>query len=738
MTRKRFYFVMMLIAGAVGGFGESGERDGVTMIHSKFTNHLAQEKSPYLLQHVHNPVDWYPWGEAAFERARRENKPIFLSIGYSTCHWCHVMARESFENEEVAKLLNEHFVSIKVDREERPDIDQVYMTYVQAATGSGGWPMSVWLTPDLKPFIGGTYYPPDDRWGRIGFKNLLRRIAEAWETDREQIIASSEKVMNQLQMATESSSAESVDIDRKLLDQTYRQIKASYDPRYGGFGDAPKFPRPAVPDFLLRYFARTGTQDALDMVQFTLRKMAEGGLHDPLGGGFHRYSVDERWHVPHFEKMLYDQAQLANTYLDAYQITRDPFYAETARDILDYVLRDMTGAHGQFFSAEDADSDIPGRPGEHAEGAFYVWTKSEIENVLDPQAAAVFNGRYGVQANGNVRDDPHGEFTGKNVLIVSRTINELAEQFGMSHAGIEQSLSASRTRLLDVRTDRPRPHRDDKTLVAWNGLMVSAFARGYQVLNDEKYLEAACRAADFIRRNLYRKESGTLLRRYREGDASIEGYADDYAFFIQGLLDLYEASFDVDYIAWAVELQKSQDELFWDEFSGGYFSTTGTDQTVLLRMKDYYDNAEPSSSSVSLLNLLRLAQMTDLTEYREKAEKTLKAFSPTLKQAPYAMPKMLAALDYRLDQPKQIIIAGNPASQETKALLQAVHERFIPNKILMLADGGTQQEKLAKYFAFIDSLVPVDGKATAYICENNVCALPVNTIELVKQQLDER
>ena len=699
-----------------------------------YTNRLANEKSPYLLQHADNPVDWYPWGEEAFAKARRENKPIFLSVGYSTCHWCHVMARESFENEEIAAVLNEHFVAIKVDREERPDVDTVYMTYVQATTGGGGWPMSVWLTPDLKPFVGGTYYPPEDRWGRPGFKSILTRIAEAWDKDRDRIITSADGVIEQLRRATSVAPGPDVDLERELLDRAYRQIKSSYDSRYGGFGGAPKFPRPSAPDFLLRYHARTGTRDALDMTLHTLRKMAGGGMHDHIGGGFHRYSVDERWHVPHFEKMLYDQAQLACTYLDVYQITRDPYFPRVARDILDYVKRDMTGEHGQFYSAEDADSGIPGNPDEHAEGAFYVWGHDEIVDVLGEQLADIFSFHYGIEKSGNVRDDPHGEFRRKNILYIAHSVDETATRFHESPDRIVRLLAEARNKLFAKRKERPRPHLDDKTITAWNGLMISAFTRAYQVLGEQEYLEAAKTAAGFIRDRLHDEQRGILLRRWRGGEAAIDGYLDDYAFLIRGLLDLYEASFESERLTWAIALQKKQDNLFWDERAGGYFSTTGEDENVLLRMKNSYDGAEPSANSISVLNLLRLAQMTDDAQYREKADKTLAAFAGQLTRAPHAMPQMMAAFDYHLDKPKQIIIAGDPAAPDTQRLLHQVHARFIPNKILMLADGAGNQRTLARHFAFIDSIQRVDGQATAYVCENNVCKLPTtDPAQLAKQ-----
>ncbi len=703
----------------------------VTTHHN--TNRLINEKSPYLLQHAHNPVDWYPWGKEAFAKARAENKPIFLSVGYSTCHWCHVMERESFENEDIARILNEHFVSIKVDREERPDVDSVYMTYVQATTGGGGWPMSVWLTPDLKPFLGGTYYPPKDSYGRPGFASVLNKIADAWENNREEILQAGNGAAQYLQQVSAQSVA-SVALERSLLDEGYRQIKASYEPRHGGFGDAPKFPRPVVLNFMLRYYARTGTQDALDMSLHTLRKMAEGGMHDHVGGGFHRYSVDTYWHVPHFEKMLYDQAQLAISYLEAYQITRDTFYADVARDILDYVIRDMTGPKGQLYSAEDADSATAHGAPEKIEGAFYVWEQQEIAAALGPENADLFNYFYGVKNTGNAPDDPHGEFKDKNILIVRHTIEETATKFNKTPEDVRILLANARQTLFAIRTERPHPYLDDKTLTAWNGLMISAFARGYQVLDDERYLRAARRAADFVRENLYDAQTHLLSRRHRDGEAAIDGYQDDYAFFIQGLLDLYEASFTIDDLSWAIALQQTQDALFWDEF-GGYFSTTGKDPSILFRKKDDYDGAEPSGNSVATLNLLRLSQMLNHEAYAAKAEKALAQFGGRLQHAPHAMPQMLVAIDFHLNKPMQIIIAGAPDAPDTRAMLREVHTRFIPGKIQLLADGGTGQKFIAGYMDFINSVVMKDEKATAYICENYACKRPTNDREVMASLL---
>ncbi|OGV64218.1 MAG: thioredoxin domain-containing protein [Lentisphaerae bacterium RIFOXYB12_FULL_65_16] len=700
------------------------------------TNHLGTEKSPYLLQHAHNPVDWYTWGEAAFAKARREQKPIFLSVGYSTCHWCHVMAHESFENAEIAKILNAHFVSIKVDREERPDVDKVYMTYVQATTGGGGWPMSVWLTPDLKPFFGGTYFPPENRWGQPGFGSVLTQIAAAWEKDREKILNSAAAVTRQLQQATAVRADAGVELATSLLDAGYHQFKASYEPRYGGFGGAPKFPRPVALGFMLRYHARTGTKDALDMCLFTLRKMADGGMHDHIGGGFHRYSVDTFWHVPHFEKMLYDQAQLAESYLDAYQITHDPVFADVARDILDYVLRDMTGTDGQFYSAEDADSPVPSNPAEHAEGAFYVWERQELVAALGKDTVEVFGYHYGVEPNGNAPTDPHGEFANKNILIVRHTLAATGQKFGKSADDIRDLLANACLKLREIRAQRPRPHLDDKTLTAWNGLMISALARAAQVLDEPRYLAAARKAAAFIESRLVDRKTGKLLRRYRAGEAAIDGFVDDYAFLIQGLLDLYEASFDVKWLTWATGLQEEQNGRFWDKDEGGYFSTSAESPHVLLRVKEDYDGAEPSPNSVAALNLLRLSQMTGCEEFRAQAERVFSAFGSRLEQAPHAMPQMLVACGFFLDKPLQIVIAGQPDAPDTHALLRQVHDRFVPNRVLLLADGATGQQALAQGFEFIRDVKPLDGKAAAYVCENHTCQRPTADPAELGRQLD--
>ncbi|MGH7595624.1 MAG: thioredoxin domain-containing protein, partial [bacterium] len=684
--------------------------------------------------------DWHPWGEEAFAKARQENKPIFLSIGYSTCHWCHVMERESFENPDVAQIMNEYFVCIKVDREERPDVDKVYMTAVQAMTGSGGWPMSVWLTPNLQPFFAGTYFPPDSRYGRPGFPDLLQRLHTAWMEQREQVLQSGEQIIKALQEHTTVSAApDSALLFTPILRTAYSQFYSSFDERLGGFGNAPKFPRPVAFNFLLRYYARHNEKGALEMTIATLRKMWAGGMYDHLGGGFHRYSVDAHWRVPHFEKMLYDQAQLVWSYLEAYQITQDVFFANVARDVLDYVLRDMTHPEGGFYSAEDADSaPDPAHPEEKEEGAFYLWRQQEIVGLLGKENAEIFKYYYGVSDTGNTISDPQGEFHDKNVLYAAYMVADAARRFKRSETEIAVILDEGRKKLFEVRKIRPRPHLDDKIITAWNGLMISAFARAHQVLDEPKYLQAAERAASFVLNKLYNAQTKTLTRRYRDGEAKYPAHLDDYAFLTQGLIDLYEGAFDIKWLEHAIMLTETQNRLFWDKNGNGFFDTSGEDETILLRTKEDYDGAEPSGNSIAALNLLRLSQMLDKKEWWDMAEQTLRLFGSRLQSAPHAMPQMLAAIDFSLDKPKQIIIAGKPNAPDTRAMLRAVHERFIPNKILLLADSGGGQAYLGRSLPFIQSMAMIDGKATAYICENYACQLPTIEVEVMVNLLESK
>ncbi len=706
------------------------------------SNRLALEKSPYLRQHADNPVDWYPWGEEAFEKARKEDKMIFLSVGYSTCHWCHVMEHESFENHETAALMNESYVSIKVDREERPDVDKVYMTFVQASTGSGGWPMSVWLTPDLTPIFGGTYFPPEDGYGRPGFPRVLQHWTEVWKEHREEILAQGKLFVEELKKMGPGPGKGGLGLGIEHMEAAFEQLRGRFDETEGGFGQPPKFPRPVTLNFLFHYYAAKKLSDprgikALKMALFTLDSIIAGGIRDHLGGGFHRYSVDRFWHVPHFEKMLYNQAQLANACLDAFQITGEAKYADTARRIFSYVAEIMTDAEGGFYSAEDADS-LPSRDShEKTEGAFYIWPEEEILKILGLKKGTVFNYYYGVNASGNAPpgSDPRGDFENSNILKQSHSAQETADQFELSPSAVEKMLEESRILLLAVRNKRPRPHLDDKIITSWNGLMISALARGAIILDQPKYLARATRSANFIRKNLYNEEKGALLRLYRNGPGDTAAFGDDYAFLIQGLLDLYQASFEIRWLPWAVRLQETQNKLFFDAENGGFFNVTDRDARILLRMKERFDGAEPSVNSVSALNLLRLVQITGRDEYHTKAEKTLQAFASSLEENPTSMPLMLAAYDFFRAKPKQIILAGKLDSENTRVLLREVYRNYLPNKIVLLADGAEGQKFLSKNNAALGAMVPIDGRTTAFICEDFVCQLPTNDVTVMARLL---
>jgi len=704
-------------------------------------NRLARERSPYLLQHAHNPVEWFPWGPEAFEKARAEDKLIFLSIGYSTCHWCHVMEHESFENARIASVLNDDFVSIKVDREERPDVDRVYMTFVQGSTGSGGWPMSVWLTPDLKPFYGGTYFPPDARWGRPGFVDILRELARVWDVERAQILQSAEAVTAQLRSGDRMPASTDIP-EASALARTVAQFRQSFDTRHGGFGDAPKFPRPSELLFLLREHARTGDVHARDMALATLGAMARGGVRDHIGGGFHRYSVDAAWRVPHFEKMLYDQAQLTLAYLEAAQTSGDVFYLNVAEDTLAYVMREMTDAAGGFLSAEDADSvppDQAGKPGAHkAEGAFYLWTQAEIEALLGEDAAIVIR-RFGVEKSGNAPVDPQQEFTGKNLLYAARSTEALAKEFEKSEDEIAEILARCRAEMYAVRLTRPRPQLDDKVLTAWNGLMIAAFARMTRLArlrrsgglaSADAYLEAATKAATFIRDHLWNAARSTLLRRYRDKDAAIEGYAEDYAFLIFGLLELFQTDPNPQWLEWAIALQHGQDELFWDEADAGWFSTSGRDPSVLVRLKDEYDGAEPTASSVSLMNLLVLSHLVQREDWTRKIERTFRLFGARLEQMGRAVPMVGAALSTHVAGLQQIVIVGDGR----ESLDRAVATRYRPFA-LSLSLSPEQQHALAPLLPLVGSMRAVDSKAAAYVCRDFACRPAVTTPEAIEHEL---
>jgi len=697
------------------------------------TNRLITEKSPYLLQHAHNPVDWYPWGNEAFQRAREEDKPIFLSIGYSTCHWCHVMERESFEDDRIAAFLNEHFISIKVDREERPDVDKIHMNALHAMGQHGGWPLSMFLTPDLKPFFGGTYYPPVDNFGRIGFPSLLKRIDHLWRNEKNRVLDSAAGIYQFLNDIASSADHNS-QLDRDLVVRGFHQFKSGYDAKFGGFGSAPKFPRPVVLEFLFRYYHATGTPSALEMTLHTLRAMANGGMYDQLGWGFHRYSVDREWFVPHFEKMLYDQAQLVKVYLDAYLITNDHFYSSVARNTLDYVLRELTSPEGGFYSAEDADSPDPNRSGQSSEGACYLWSHEEIFRHLNNDDAVVIASRFGIQESGNVLSDPHGVFSGRNILSVRKTISELAGEFGITVAEIQSILSRSNKALLDHRANRPRPHLDDKIITSWNGLMISAFARGYQVLGDERYRNAAQASAQFIFTHLYDHDRRRLKRRYRDGEANHEAYLDDYVYLTHGLLDLYEAGFAVRWLELAVTLTNTTVDLFWDNNGGGFFDTSGDDPSILVRLKEQYDGAEPSGNSMALFNLLRLASMTSYQEWKSHAKRTLRAFAHLLNRMPSSMPLMLSSFPFLFEGMRQILIVGEIHEEKTKHFIRIVRQNYIPDGITMVIDESSKAQ-LSSFFPFVETLSRIDGSPTAYACMNGACRLPTTDPNVFADQI---
>ena len=694
------------------------------------SNRLAAERSPYLLQHADNPVDWYPWGQQAFDKARELDRPIFLSIGYSTCHWCHVMAHESFESDAIAEILNRDFISIKVDREERPDVDRVYMTFVQATTGSGGWPMSVWLTPDLKPFYGGTYFPPDARWGRPGFPEILREILRVWQQERAKVQVSAETLTEQIRGLRSVAPGGDVP-DVATLKEGVAQFAQTFDQTRGGFGSAPKFPRPSELLFLLRETARTGDYTPAFMVAKTLQPMALGGMRDHVGGGFHRYSVDANWRVPHFEKMLYDQAQITLACLETYQLAADRFFADVAEDTLEYVMREMTNAGGGFFSAEDADSVPPESAGDpHAhktEGAFYLWTEAELKALLNEDFEIV-RIRFGIRPDGNAPEDPQGEFTGKNLLYVASTIEEVMQRTGKSREEVDASLQRSRMALFHARLSRPRPHLDDKVLTGWNGLMLAAFARAARVLPGAdarvRYLGAAERSAQFLEQHMWDRDRQVVKRRYREGDTAIDGYAEDYAYLIFGLLELFQAGGDPHWLSWARTLQKRQDEQFWDAENGGWFNTTGADPSVILRMKEDYDGAEPSPSSMSVLNLLMMAHLTNEAELFERIDRTLKMFGPQLGKVARAVPMMMAALSTYHAKVSQIVIVGAHDDEATEQLMREASAKYDPFSVVVPVEPGDTQAELAKLLPFISAMNLRDGRPTAYVCHDFTCSEP--------------
>jgi uncharacterized protein YyaL (SSP411 family) len=703
-------------------------------------NRLQHERSPYLLQHARNPVDWYPWGDEAIARARVEGKPIFLSIGYSTCHWCHVMEHESFEDPSIAALLNEDFIAVKVDREERPDLDRVYMTFVQATTGSGGWPMSVFLTPDLQPFFGGTYFPPVPRWGQKSFPEVLAHVARVWRDNPDAVSRSAAGLVERMRDQLGGGDALPAPVAAaSTIDQAVDQYVSAYDRRNGGFGGAPKFPRPSELLFLLDAWALTGRHDARQMVLDTLRVMALGGVHDHIGGGFHRYSVDAEWRVPHFEKMLYDQAQLTLAYLAAAQAGREPFYAEVAEDTLDYVRFEMTGPGGAFYSAEDADSPVPGAEGESREGAFYVFTAAEVDAWFGADADIVRR-RLGIEPGGNAPSDPHGEFLGQNIPYVAQSVDEITARTGRTEPEVLAVVAGMRQVLFERRQQRPRPHLDDKVIAAWNGLMVAAFARAARGLvghaKRSEYLDAAVAAATAVRRLLWDGTRGRLRRSGRGGEASaVDGFCEDYACVAWGALELFQATADVAWLDWAVTLTGRQIELFFDDADGGWFSSDGQDPTVLLRLKEDYDGAEPAAASVTVRNLLTLAHLTGEGGYADRARRSLERYGPELGRVARVMPMMLGNVAHWHGHATQVVIVGPPGAARD-ALEAEVAGVYLPFATSLVMTPGDMQEQLGQRLPWLAAMSMVDGRPAAYVCVNFACQAPVTDPAALRAALD--
>jgi uncharacterized protein YyaL (SSP411 family) len=688
-------------------------------------NRLAAEKSPYLLQHARNPVDWHPWGDEAFARARQERKPVFLSIGYSTCHWCHVMERESFESEEIAAILNEHFVSIKVDREERPDVDHVYMTVCQALTGSGGWPLTLFLTPEKEPFFAGTYFPPETRFGRPGLRELLLQVVSAWNAERERVIEGAGRIAEAVRDQFKSTPGAAP--GQEVLLRGFEQLLGRFDEEHAGFGTAPKFPTPHQLTFLLRWWKRSGDARALDMVERTLQSMRRGGIYDQVGFGFHRYATDREWKVPHFEKMLYDQALLLFAYLECAQATGDRFYAAVAREIVTYVLRDLTGPEGAFLCAEDADS-------EGEEGKFYVWSATELEAILGEEEAKLVAEIYGVEERGNWIDPAHGGLTGTNILHVAGDPGESAARLGLDPAVLARRLEAARVALLEAREKRVRPHRDDKVLTSWNGLMIAAIARAAQVLGEPGYAAAAARAASFVRERLTR-EDGRLLARWRDGEAAHLAYLDDYAFLAWGQLELYEATFEPEFLAEAKRLVDAMNARFADEREGGYFFTGDDGEPLLARAKEIYDGATPSGNSVAALALLKLSRFTGQMAYEARADRLLRAFAGMVERHPSAHAQLLTAVDFTLGPAREIVLASDLGDARLLGLLGVVRRSFTPNKVVLLRPAAGDAGTLRDVAPHVSEKIALGGAPTAYVCEHFACQEPLTDPEALARLL---
>ena len=709
-----------------GNFASSDSAKQISSNQSVKHNRLIYESSPYLLQHATNPIDWFPWGTEAFDKAKREDKPVFLSIGYSTCHWCHVMEHESFSDPEVAELLNRSFISIKVDREERPDIDQVYMTVVQAMTGSGGWPMTILMTPDKEPFYAGTYFPKDDRWGRPGLMQLLPQIADVWQNNRQKVLSSADEIVRYVKRLNKSQPG--TGLDRRILDQAYQALAERYDPEYGGFGKSPKFPSPHQLNFLLRRYHHTQNKQALAMVEKTLIQMRLGGIYDQIGFGFHRYSTDAQWLVPHFEKMLYDQAMLIMAYTEAYQATGNAFYAGVAEEIITYVLRDMTAAQGGFLSAEDADS-------EGVEGKFYLWTVQDIKNTLGQKDAELFIKAFNVKDSGNFQEAGPGTNIDENILHLKKPLPELAKELDIAETQLRKSLEVGGRKIFHEREKRIHPFKDDKVLTDWNGLMIAALAQAGNVLDNRQYTKAARKAADFILQNLT-QDNGRLLKRYRKGKAGLPAHINDYAFMVWGLIELYQATYELKYLKDAIALNDHMLSHFWDKQNGGLYMTADDSEKLLIRSKEIYDGAIPSGNSVATMNLLRLSAMTANKEYATRAESILTAHSIRVKQYPAGHTQLMSALEFALNPSYEVVIVGNHQKQDTLAMLAALREPFIPQKVVLFrTEEPDAAADIADIAPFTRSMVTRNGLATAYVCQNFACRLPTTSIDQMLKSL---
>jgi uncharacterized protein YyaL (SSP411 family) len=691
-------------------------------------NKLISEKSPYLLQHAYNPVDWHPWGTEAFKKAQAEDKPIFLSIGYSTCHWCHVMEKESFDDPEVARILNDTFICIKVDREERPDLDATFMKVCQTIVGTGGWPLHIIMTADKKPFFASTYIPKENRFGITGLKQITQQIKQLWTTKRNELVESAEKITTLLKEEESKEARPFETLAESTLDEAYLKLEESFDEKNGGFGYTPKFPSPHILSFLLRYWKRTQNDKALEMVKKTLEAMHLGGIYDHLASGFHRYSTDSNWLVPHFEKMLYDQAMLVIAYTEAYQATRKDEYKQTAQQTIHYVLRNMTDRNGGFYSAEDADS-------EGEEGKFYLWTQQEIRQVLSQEEAELIKKIFNTEEQGNFIEASTGEKKGKNILHMRKPVTEVAASLHLKPTELQTLVDKTCQKLLAVRQKRIHPSKDDKILTDWNGLMIAAIAKASQVFDEPELATAAGKAAEFIIGRL-RDSEGNLLHRYREGEKGITGFLDDYAFLIFGLLELYEAVFDVKYLRHAIDLADRMLTHFWDKTYGGFFQTADYSETTLTRNKEIHDGAYPSGNSMAALDLIRLARIIGETRFEEKTERIMNAFSVEVSKNPHSHAQLMSALDFALGPSSEIVIVGDPQKEDTAKMLQTLRSRFIPRKVILFRSSAEDSPEITNIARFTKDLKGTEGKATAFVCRGYICKTPTTDASAMLELLE--